>query len=131
MCLTVPAPLCHPVRPTSIDAAGDGSSGSSGDGSGADAGSPPPDDEQQHHKLGQEVLEGLDALEAYFGDNQEAMQQLLAEYLRSRRTRLAAAGRRGMEQQTAQLPCLPGRRHHFTVVLRTERRRPKPLPQQH
>lgn len=88
----------------------------------------PPDDEQQHHHLGKEVADGIEALEAYFGENPEAMNELLGQFLAERRARLAASSGGG-GQQTMQLPRLRGRRHHYTVVVRMAPRRPKPKPQ--
>jgi hypothetical protein len=86
-----------------------------------------PDDEQ-HHQLGKEVADGIEALEAYFGENPDAVQELLGQFLAERRARLAAASR-AQDMQTMPLPRLRGRRHHYTVVLKMERRRPKPKPQ--
>lgn len=90
-----------------------------------------PDDEQQHHQLGKEVADGIDALEAYFGDNPEAMQDMLDQFMAERRARLAAASR-AQDMQTTRLPRLRGRRHHYTVVVKMEKRvpKPKPLPRQ-
>jgi hypothetical protein len=93
---------------------------------------PPPDDEQQHHQLGAEVADGLDALSAYFEDNPEAMRAMLEEFLAARRARLAAAGAAGAGgRQTARLPRLRGRRHHYVAVVRLAERRPKPKPVRH
>lgn len=87
-----------------------------------------PDDDQQHHQLGKEVADGIEALEAYFGEDPDAMNELLGQFLAERRARLAAASRaQGM--QTLPLPRLRGRRHHYTVVVKMEKRRPKPKPQ--
>lgn len=89
-----------------------------------------PDDDQRHHQLGKEVADGIEALEAYFGEDPDAMRELLGQFLAERRARLAAASSRGGDAlQTMRLPRLRGRRHHYTVVLKLEPRRPKPKPQ--
>lgn len=88
-----------------------------------------PDDEQAHHQLGKEVADGIEALEAYFGENPDAMRELLGQFLAERRARLATGSRGqggGAGQAVMQLPHLMGRRHHYTVVLKLERRRAKP-----
>lgn len=93
-----------------------------------------PDDEQAHHQLGKDVADGIEALEAYFGENPDAMRELLGQFLEERRARLAAGSRGqqggGAGQAVMQLPHLMGRRHHYTVVLKLQRRRAKPKPAQ-
>jgi len=101
------------------------SSSSEADDAEADAA---PDDEQQHRQLGKEVEDGIQALEAYFGENPDAMRELLGQFLSERRARLAAASR-GAGAQCTRLPRLRGRRHHYTIVLKMQPRRPKPKPQ--
>lgn len=90
----------------------------------------PPDDEQQHHQLGADVAEGIKALEAYFSEDPQAMQQLLGQFLAERRVRLAAAGK-AHSTATTPLPRLHGRRHHYTVVVQMAPRQPKSKPGLH
>lgn len=117
-------------KPTSIDSSDDDSEE---DGTtAAAAASATPDDEQQHRQLGREVAEGIDALEAYFSDNPDAMRAMLSQFLASRRARLAASGPRGAAAAggltTLRLPRLRGRRHHYAVVSRTVPRKPRRKP---